>query len=169
MATAAGEQQRLTLGVAALLASALTILALRSIASSKNALSVQLPTADLESLSPYVRPLRDTSVLAVASAGAMVVTRDPFAPTGVARGGSPIKTTVNAPLPTTGNGLQQWVVSTILFEGSKKSAIVNNAWVTIGDTLGGGSRLTAVERDHIVVTDAKGIRHKVSIQGGETW
>ena len=168
MATAAGEQQRLALGVAALLTSALTIVALRSIASSKDVLSVQLPATNLESLSPYVRPLRDTSVLATESAGAMVVSRDPFAPTGVARVGSVAKTTVNAPLPTTGNGQQQWVVSTILFEGSKKSAIVNNAWVTIGDTLGGGSRLTAVERDHIVVTDAKGIRHKVPIQGGET-
>ena len=62
-----------------------------------------------------------------------------------------------------------WVVSSILFEGSEKSAIVNNAWVTIGDTLGGGSRLTAVESDHIVVTDAKGVRHKVPIQGGESW
>lgn len=169
MAITAGEQQRLALGAIALLASALTIVAVRSINASQVIVALSLPSADLESLSPYVRPLRDSSVLARGGSNAMVITRDPFAAAGVARIRIPSTTTVNAPLPTTGKGQQQWVVSTILFEGSKKSAIVNNAWVTIGDALGGGSRLTAVERDHVVVTDAKGVRHKVPIQGGELW
>ena len=97
----------------------------------------------------------------------MVVTRDPFAPTSFVGVRVPVGTAVEASRPTTGEG-QHWVVSSILFEGSKRSAIVNNAWVSVGDALGGGSRLTAVERDHIVVTDAKGVRHVVPIQGGES-
>jgi hypothetical protein len=168
MATTAGDQQRLSLVAAALFASALTIIALRTIKAGREVEARALPVADLQSLSPFLRPLTDTSVLARRVTNAMVVTRDPFAPTGVARSENPSRATVDTHLPMPANG-EQWVVSTILFEGSKKSAIVNNAWVTIGDTLGGGSRLTAVERDHIVVTDAKGVRHNVPIQGGESW
>ena len=149
--------------------SALTIVARRAIQSGSEVGARALPVADLQSLSPYLTPLPNASALAIGGSNAMVVTRDPFASTGVARAGnSSSPTAVGARLPMPADG-QNWVVSTIVFEGSKKSAIVNNAWVTIGDTLGGGSRLTAVERDHVVVTDAKGVRHKVPIQGGESW
>lgn len=152
---------------AALFAAALAIFAVRSIKAGKAIEGRPLPLADLQTLSSFLGPLPDPSVLAVAATGTIVIARDPFAPTAVARGQAPSRTTVDASSPTKAEG-QQWVVSTILLEGSRKSAIVNNAWVTIGDALGGGSRLTAVERDHIVVTDAKGIRHTVPIQGGES-
>jgi hypothetical protein len=168
MATTAGDQQRLRMLAAALLASTLTIVALRTIKAGREVGAQALPIADLQALTPFLRPLTDSSVLAKNVTNATVITRDPFALTRVARSGIPARTTVGAHLPMAVGG-ELWVVSTILFEGSKKSAIVNNAWVTIGDTLGGGSRLTAVERDHIVVTDAKGVRHKVPIQGGESW
>lgn len=169
MAPAAADQQRLSWLAVALFVSALTIVARRTIQGGREVGARALPVADLQSLSPYLTPLSDTSALAKSVSNAMVVTRDPFAPTGVARSGnSSSRTTVDGHLPMAASG-ENWVVSTIVFEGSKKSAIVNNAWVTIGDTLGGGSRLTAVERDHVVVTDAKGVRHKVPIQGGESW
>lgn len=168
MATTAGDQQRSTLVVAALVASALTIVAQRTIKAGRELGTRALPAADLQSLSPFLGPLTDTSVVGQGITRATVITRDPFAPTGVARSVTPLGTNIDAPRLTTEVG-QRWVVSTIVFEGSKKSAIVNNAWVTVGDALGGGSRLTAVERDHIVVTDANGIRHKVPIQGGESW
>jgi hypothetical protein len=169
MAPAAADQQRLSWLAAALFVGALTIVARRTIQGGREAGAQPLPIADLQSLSPYLTPLSDTSALVKSVGSAMVVTRDPFAPMGVARSGnSSSRTAVDGHLPMTASG-ENWVVSTILFEGSKKSAIVNNAWVTVGDTLGGGSRLTAVERDHIVVTDAKGVRHKVPIQGGESW
>jgi hypothetical protein len=168
MASAAGNRQRTTmLGVVALLASALTIVAYRTITSARELEARPLPNADLQSLAPYLQPLSDTSILAQGAANTMVVPRDPFVASGVARAGLPIRMTLDSNRSTSA-GEQHWVVSSILVEGSKKSAIVNDAWVTIGDTLGGGSRLTAVERDHIVVTDAKGVRHKVPIQGGES-
>jgi hypothetical protein len=150
-----------------LLMSALTIVAQRMIKAGGEVGTRPLPVADIQSLSPYLGPLTDASTLAKNVANAIVITRDPFAPTRIARGEAPSRTTVEALAPASA-GVEHWVVSTILFEGPKKSAIVNDAWVTIGDTLGGGSRLTAVERDHIVVTDAKGVRHKVPIKGGES-
>ena len=169
MATAAGDQQRMRMVAATLLVSALTIVAQRMIKAGGEVGTLPLPVADLQSLSPFLGPLRDSSRLAKSVGNdAIVITRDPFAPPRVARADAPSRTTVGALVPTA-TGVEHWVVSTILFEGPKKSAIVNDAWVTVGDSLGGGSRLTAVERDHIVVTDAKGVRHKVPIQGGELW
>jgi hypothetical protein len=167
--TAADQQQRLSWLAVALFVSSLTIVARRTIQGGREVGARAQPIADLQSVSPYLIALSDTSGLAKSGGRPMVVTRDPFAPTGIARSGnSSSRTPVDGHLPIAAGG-ENWVVSTILFEGSKKSAIVNNAWVTIGDTLSGGSRLTAVERDHIVVTDAKGVRHKVPIQGGESW
>ena len=166
MATKPGDQRMILLSVA-LLSAALGILALRAMKSASEIANRPLPTSDMQSIMPFVSPLPATSVLARGNTGTMVVTRDPFAPAGVARGRGPSLPTKSL-RPTTDEG-GHWVVSSILFEGTEKSAIVNNVWVTIGDSLGGGSHLTAVEPDHIVVTDAKGVRHNVRIQGGELW
>jgi hypothetical protein len=68
--------------------------------------------------------------------------------------------------PPKAGGSQQWVVSSILFEDTKRSAIVNNTWVGVGDPLGGGARVTAIERKYVIVTDANGTRHVVPIRGG---
>jgi len=68
-------------------------------------------------------------------------------------------------MPSTRGAVQQWVVSSILFEDSKRSAILNNAWVNVGDALAGGARVTAIERKYVIVTDAKGNRQVVPIQG----
>jgi hypothetical protein len=168
MATTAGDQQRLKMLAAALFASALTIVALRTVKAGREVAAIALPVTDLQSLSPFLGPLRGSSGLARNATNAIAVARDPFAPTRVARSENPARTTADAHVSIAPLG-EPWIVSTILVDGSKKSAIVNDAWVTIGDTLGGGSHLTAVERDHIVVTDAKGVRHKVPIQGGESW
>src|SRR5258708_334390 len=168
MAPAAGDQQRLRMVAATLLVSALTIVAQRMIKVGRDVGAVVLPVADLQSLSPFLGPLRNASAVVKTVSNAVVIARDPFAPPRAPRAENPARTTVDAHVPKAVAG-ELWVVSTILFDGPKRSAIVNDAWVTIGDTLGGGSRLTAVERDHIVVTDAKGVRHEVTIQGGESW
>lgn len=167
MATTAGDQQRLQMLAAALFAAALTIVALRTIKAGREVAVLPLPVTDLQSLSPFLGPLRDSTATARNFTGAVVLARDPFAPTRVADAKNPARTTVGAHVSTAAS--EPWIVSSILVDGSTKSAIVNDAWVNIGDALGGGSRLTAVERDHIVVTDAKGVRHKVPIQGGESW
>jgi len=168
MATPRVNRQRSTLLATAVVAGVLLFVAQQAIAAGKEVGARAQPAADLQSLLPFIAPLSDSSLLAHGPTNAMVVTRDPFAPTGVARAANVARTPGKSRRPTTIDG-QRWVVSTILFEGSRKSAIVNNAWVNIGDSLGGGARLSAVETDHVVVTDDKGVRHKVPIQGGESW
>jgi hypothetical protein len=168
MAAAPVNQQRSTLLAAALFAAALVILALRSMKTSGEIATRPVPPSELQNLSAFLTPLPETLFAASGSTGPTVAMRDPFVSMGVA-GVSRNQPSLGTSDVSNQPAERQWVVSTILVEGSKKSAIVNNAWVTIGDSLGGGSRLTAVERDHIVVTDAKGIRHKVPIQGGESW
>jgi hypothetical protein len=159
--------QRWTLFAAALLTAALTLVAWNALGSARALGQKPLPPEDLQSFVPFLAPLPDTSVLAHALAGTIAVPRDPFGATPAARSSTPTKSSAGTTTPAPEQE-QRWVVSTILFEGTKKSAFVNNAWVTVGDPLGGGSRLTAVERDHVVVTDAKGVRHVVPIQGGES-
>lgn len=146
---------------------ALAALSLRAIKSAVEVGTRPIPVTDLQSLAPFLGPLSDTSVLDHVSSGTMVVTRDPFGASLEVAPRVPVGTAVEYSRPTT-SVRQYWVVSSILFEGTRRSAIVNNAWVSVGDALGGGSRLTAVERDHIVVTDARGVRHVVPIQGGES-
>lgn len=157
---------RIIIGIA-VTALALTALSLRFISSATAGTTQPVPETNLQALTPYLSPVADSTLLAESSGGTIVVARDPFATaTAPIRSGPPATTPI-APRPTAEPG-ESWVVSSISLEGTRRSAIVNNAWVNVGDALGSGSRLTAIERDHIIVTDAKGIRHKVSIQGGES-
>ena len=154
---------------AALFAVALMIFAARAIKTGEQIGAFPLPAADLDAISSFLSPLpAPSSGRTPVGNHDIVIERDPFLPAGVAssqvraatgRGATPVKPTSKQP----------WVVSTIMIEGVRRSAIVNDEWVNVGDPLTGGSRLTAVEPDHIVVTDAKGIRHRVPIQGGEPW
>jgi hypothetical protein len=167
MATAQADRFRSTLVVVALAACALAALSLRAIKTAGVVADRAVPTTGLASLTSFLGPLPDELGRARPTSGTRVMLRDPFAvaapaaPVAVSRGNA-----VSSSTPVKA-ARQHWVVSTILVEGTRKSAIVNNAWVTVGDSLGGGSRLTAVERDHVVVTDANGVRHVVRIQGGE--
>jgi hypothetical protein len=165
MPTQAADRRRLSLIALAIIAMALAAGALRVVNAAAAAGSKPLPTADLQSLSAYLAPLPDSGSLADVGRGTMVGDRDPFAATRLASG-SVIRSSVDGvSRPKTG-GSQQWVVSSILFEESRRSAIVNNAWVGVGDPLGNGARVTAIERKYVIVTDANGNRHVVPIQGG---
>jgi hypothetical protein len=165
MPTPGTDPQRVTLIAIAVTAVALGAFGLRLVSAATVTANKPLPAADIQSLSAFLGPLPDSTSLAGSSTGTMVVDRDPF--------GSTAPTSLSAPRSagtassrSTKIGGQQWVVSSILFEDSRRSAIVNNAWVGVGDPLGGGARVTAIERKHVVVTDANGIRHVVPIQGG---
>lgn len=163
MPTPATDRQRVTLVVLAVVSGGLAALAIGVLDSAAKVATKPLPAADLEAVSAYLVPLPDSSRLAGVGTGTMVVARDPFGSTTstpLASGGS-VGTT---PRPAKG-GSQQWVVSSILIEESRRSAIVNNAWVSVGDPLGGGARVTAIERKYVVVTDANGNRHTVPIRG----
>ena len=165
MPTPATDRRRATIVVLAVVSAGLALLAVRVLDSAARVAEKPLPTADLEAVSTYLAPLPDSSRLAGVGTGTMVVARDPFGSTAsaslAAAGGAGSK----ASRPAKG-GSQQWVVSSILFEESRRSAIVNNAWVNVGDPLEGGARVTAIERKYVIVTDANGNRHVLPIQGG---
>jgi hypothetical protein len=162
MPTQATDRPRLALAAIAIASLALTVLSLRVLDAAGRTAARQVPAGDLRSLNAYLSPLPDTTSLAVVPVGSMVGESDPFgvpAPTRRASAGS-----LSSGAPTSRSS-QQWVVSSILFESSKRSAIINNAWVNVGDALGGGARVAAIERKYVVVTDATGKRQVVSLQG----
>ena len=165
MPTPAPDRQRVSLIAIAVISLALSTLAVRVVSGAAAVAAKPVPSADLQALGAFMAPLASAPILADVGAGTMVGDRDPFgsvapAPRAIVTGSS-----AQVSRPKSGGG-QQWVVSSILFEDNKRSAIVNNAWVGVGDPLGGGARVTAIERKYVIVTDANGNRHVVSIQGG---
>jgi hypothetical protein len=169
METAPADQQRPVFIAAAFFAAALMLFAARAIKTGDQIAAFPLPAADLDAIASFLSPLPTVSPgRTPAGSQNIVIERDPFVTTGVASSQVGAAAGVAA-APVKPTSKQPWIVSTIMIEGSRRSAIVNDEWVNVGDPLTGGSRLTAVERDHIVVTDAKGIRHSVPIQGGGSW
>src|SRR3954467_3231302 len=163
MPTPATDRKRLALVAVAVGSVGLAVLSFKVLNAAAVTVAKPIPVADIQSLSAYLAPLSDSTSLAVSGNGTMVGQSDPFGPTvpsertpgrGVAPSGTPMR-----------GAVQRWAVSSILFEGSKRSAIVNNAWVSVGDPLDGGARVAAIERKYVVVTDAKGNRQVVPIQG----
>src|ERR1041385_1238700 len=158
------DRMRTPLIIATLLVAALAIAGTRLVASTKALQTAPAPAADVQALITYLAPLPADSAAAVDSS--VTIARDPFVE--ISASAAPVPAQIGAANNSKRSSTQRWIVSSILLEGSRKSAIVNDVWVNLGDSLAGGSRLTAVERDHVIVTDANGVRHKVPIQGGET-
>src|SRR4051812_13825895 len=163
MPTPATDRKRLALIVVAVISVGLAVLSSKVLNAAATTAAKPVPVSDIQSLSAYLAPLPDSTSLAVSGNGTMVGQSDPFGPVRPAartaiRGTVPSDTTMRT-------AAQHWVVSSILFEDSKRSAIVNNAWVSVGDPLDAGARVTAIERKYVVVTDAKGNRQVVPIQG----
>ena len=160
MPTAATDRQRIALVVAAVAALGLAALSFRILDAASATAAKPLPAHDLQNLSAYLAPLPDSASLAVGAFGSMVGEPDPFgAPAPAGRATATETIPQRAPRP-------RWVVSSILFEESRRSAIVNDSWVSVGDALGGGARLAAIERKYVVVTDAGGKRQIVPLQDG---
>jgi hypothetical protein len=155
------DRQRLALVVAAVASVGLAALSLRTLNAASLTAARQVPAADLHSLSAYLAPLPDTASLAVQAFGSMVGDSDPFGAPAPASRFTPKNSDSASESPK-----PQWVVSSILFEGSKRSAIVNDAWVSLGEVLAGGGRVAAIERKYVIVTDSKGERQVIPLQGG---
>lgn len=66
-----------------------------------------------------------------------------------------------------GPAAPHWSVSATMVTGAKSAAIINDRLVYVGDALPGGGRLTAVERNRVTVTDAKGASHVLTVKEGE--
>jgi hypothetical protein len=165
MPTPAPDRQRVSLIAIAVISLALSTLAVRVVSGAAAVAAKPVPAADLQALGAFMAPLASAPSLADVGAGTMVGDRDPFGSVAPVPGAFAAGSSPQLSRPRT-DGVQPWVVSSILFEDNKRSAIVNNAWVGVGDPLGGGARVTAIERKYVIVTDANGNRHVVSIQDG---
>ncbi len=163
MPSPATDRYRIALAVVAVVSVALAALSFRILNAAAVVAAKPVPANDLQNLSAYLAPVPDSGSLAAGAFGSMVGDPDPFgAPASAGRAG------VTAPLETLPGKAPspQWVVSSILFEDSRRSAIVNDSWVSVGDALGGGARVAAIERKYVVVTDAKGTRQIVQLRDG---
>lgn len=123
------------------------------------------PVVALEPLVPYLAVDSTGVAHEVGATSSVGVARDPFqsseSPPRVAQR-SPATDTRRADVPP-----QQPInVSAILISDNRRAAVINDVIVNLGAELPGGWRLTAVERDHVVVTDPKGIRRTININSG---
>lgn len=120
------------------------------------------PEAQLQALVPYLSPIADTVGWRDDHTRGVVVTRDPFV------------AVAERPAPTEHVSLarpakveeDKWTVSAVLITASRRAAVINDVLVTLGGQLPGGSRLTVVEPDHVVLTDSHGVRHSIDVLGG---
>jgi hypothetical protein len=166
MPSPATDRQPLYLGAAAVAFAAVAVVSLRAVGAASAVSEKALPARP--AVTRVTAAEADSGLPARAVVTMPVIRRDPFAsagraPTREPKSAAPV-TTESKPRPVDAT---QWVVSSILFEANRRSAIVNNAWVTVGDPVGGGARLSGIERKHVVVTDPNGIQHIVPIRRGE--
>lgn len=105
-------------------------------------------------LAPYLGPVAgSTPAFAAADeSGAVRRGRDPFMAAVPQR--APRIAPPAATRPPEPGG--SWSVSAILITGERRVAVIDERVVAPGDTLDGGARVTAIERDHVVVRDGRG-------------
>lgn len=59
-----------------------------------------------------------------------------------------------------------WVASAILITSDRRSAVVNDEIVSVGDVVPGGARVVAIERDRVVIVTPAGVRRTLTVQPG---
>jgi hypothetical protein len=121
-----------------------------------------VPNPQLAQLLPYAAPVPDSLGSSLPVPENVALPRDPFVgrePVAAARpagnGAAPVVQHSEGP---------KWEVTATLTSGARRAAVINDALIYVGDTLPGGSRLTSVERDRVVLTDAKGTPHTVAVK-----
>ncbi len=126
------------------------------------------PHPQLSQFMPYtapMAPMADSSSFALASSDSIVLRHDPFAAQAVAVAQSRHSGDA-APRPAVVEG-EHWRVSATLVAGTHRAAVINDILIYVGDRLPGGGKLTSVERDRVVVTDAQGASHIIAVKEGD--
>lgn len=152
-----------SLGVAAVVIVAAGFIGWRSLRAPAGAmLAAPVPNPNLSPLMPYATPLSDTLLVAASAGDSTALPRDPFGAVAVER----VAESTGAPTDGERSKTDEnpWHVTTTLMAGTRRAALINDVLVYVGDALpGGGGKLTAVERDHVIVTDLKGALHTVAV------
>lgn len=92
--------------------------------------------------------------------------RDPFGPPVHSESQWPAnQPSGTAPRPTPAKG-SSWVVTAILITGTQRTAVVNDAVVTVGSMLADGSRIRSIEQDAVTLQDSIGRTHTVRVRPG---
>ena len=110
-------------------------------------------------LTPYVEPVAGRAV-AYEEASPEYETRDPFSPVSLYVTEEPV---VDRPVAVEEAG---WVASAILITQDRRSAVIDDQIVSVGDVLGGGARVVAIERDHVEIVTPAGVRRRLTVQPG---
>ena len=135
----------------------------RAVTAAKPVLLV--PNPGLDQLIPYAAPLSDSVAEVAVEAPAISVRRDPFAdapePAPVRESPRPDAKSAEGQHET--RGLELSVTATLV-AGARRAAVINDSLIYVGGVVPGAGRLTAVESDHVVVTDAKGTAHTVAVK-----
>ncbi len=92
--------------------------------------------------------------------------RDPFGPPVTSEsawpGNQPSRST---PRPTPAKG-SSWVVTAILITGTHRTAVVNDAVVTVGSALADGTRIRSIEPQAVTLQDSTGRLHTIRVRPG---
>lgn len=123
------------------------------------------PGSDVADVLSYLTPDTAAQMPVLTRAPEPVaLVRDPFGPSEASRavlagGGRGTRVTPSG-------RSSDWTVNAVLITPSYRAAIINDVLVQLGGALSDGTKLTAVERDHVVLTDSKGARRKIDIKEG---
>lgn len=113
----------------------------------------------LAALSGYVQPVAGRGV-AYEPLDAQREVRDPFAVV-------PLYIAERGPAPVEHEAAEQsWVASAILITRDRRSAVIDDEIVAIGDMVRGGARVVAIERDHVDIVTPAGVRRTLTVQPG---
>lgn len=123
-------------------------------------LSSAIPAAEeLEALGRFMTPAPLQGVPAIANASGMRLDGpDPFASNDYTK---IIDTAGAAPVQPV---RERNVVSAILIANDRRVAVIDETLVSVGSTLPGGFRVTAIENDHIVIVTPDGVRRMLAIR-----
>ncbi|MHB1071790.1 MAG: hypothetical protein ACYC3Q_03100 [Gemmatimonadaceae bacterium] len=128
-----------------------------------------VPTASIEwtTLGRYLPGLPSTLVESSPEREIASTThRDPFGPPVTSESVRPeIQPSRSAPRPTPAKG-SSWVVTAILITGTHRTAVVNDAVVTVGSVLADGSRIRTIEQGAVTLQDSTGRIHTIRVRPG---
>jgi hypothetical protein len=131
---------------------------------SQQRVAAAVPNPGLRHLTPFAGSIADSTPMAAPQED-VTLRRDPFASRPVRREVVYVPSVDTAARPKIEE--PKWRVSAILIGGAQRAAIINDVLVRVGDTLPGGTKLTFVEQDRVVLTESNGTAHTVAVREGE--
>jgi hypothetical protein len=161
--TRPAEQRQLWFGAALAALAAGTVLGWKALDTTRNPPATSPALLQLATLAAYLAPTAD-SAFTPAHADTILLMRDPFG--AVAPPRAVTAPTASTAPDTAPDARSAVVVNAVMITGSYRGAVINDQLINLGGRLPDGTRLTAVERDHVEFTDSRGTKRTVSVRDG---